>query len=141
MVFFLQSGCCCPHGHPFTVSHPILPPLCLQEDVLPPTARSPLYLGPHCSQGLSASSPTEARPGNVRGLGPARVCCLGCGSVSVRDLKRSDFWSSYGGALLHGFFQSFPNLTTGFPVFCPLVMCRYLSLTNIWSGPLGEQPC
>ena len=131
-----------------------LPPvlfLHFQEDVScqSPHSRAPHSLGSQVSPCLGASSLTEARPGSpllCMCLEPhISLCMLPGWWLNVWEISAVQVsWDcsfSYGVALLLSFFQSFPNLTTGFPVFCPLVMCRYLSLTNLWSGPLGEQPC
>jgi hypothetical protein len=77
---------------PPTAPHPI-PPSPLQEDVPTPTPphQTTPPLGSQVSQGLGASSLTEARPGSlllyicVRGLSSAGVCCLVGGSVSERS--------------------------------------------------------
>ena len=70
----------------------LLPPVSKRMSPLLPHQARPLHsLGPPVSQGLGASSPTEARPGSpllymCQGQVPARVCCLVDGSVSERSL-------------------------------------------------------
>ena len=109
----------------------------LQEDVpTPPPTRSPHSLRPPVSWGLGASSLTESKPRS-----PLLYTCCGphiswymltCWWLRVWEISGVqvswDCWSCYKVTLLLNFFQLYPNSTTGFSSFCPLVGLKYLHL-------------
>jgi hypothetical protein len=59
-------------------------------------------------------------------------CMLPGWWLSVRGISGIqiswDSWSFYWAAFILGFFQLFPNSTTGISSFCPLIGCKYLYL-------------
>jgi hypothetical protein len=128
--------------HPHTpsycsTSHTSSPPS-LHMDVPTPHPTCPLNsLEPPVSWRLGASSLNKHRPSSSLLYvcwWPYISCCMLPGlwsSVWVISGVQIiwDCWSSYMGALLLSFFQSFPNSTTGVSCFCPLVGCNYLPLT------------
>jgi hypothetical protein len=67
-------------------------------------------------------------------LGPhINWCMLLCWWYSVWEISgvqvNWDYWSSCRVTFLLSFFQLFSNSTTGVNIFCPLIGCKYLTLT------------
>jgi hypothetical protein len=93
----------------------------------PPLPRPSHSLEPQVSQGLGASSLTEARSDSLLlwmcWEPHVSWCMLPGGWFSIWQISGVqvswDCWSSYGVALLLSFFQPFPNSTTGVTGFCP----------------------
>ena len=144
-LFFLHSRFYFPHSpssecSKFHTSSIPPPHPHLHKDVPTPSTQPirPLSsLGPPFSWGLGTCSLNEHRPGN-----PLLYMCwrphiswymLPAWWSSVWEISwvqvNWDCWSSYTIALLLSFFQLFPNSTTGFSSFSPLVGCKYLHLT------------
>ena len=138
-----QSSHCPPPDPPPRVPYPIFPPPCLQENA--PTTGDPPSLGSQVFRGLGLSSLTKTRPDSYllyMCQGPWASSCmlpdLWLSAWEISGIQVSwDCWSSYGVSLLN-FFQPFPNPTTGIPDFSPLVVCKYLHLSQSAASRTSE---